>query len=187
MISESLFELSGLSLTIGGLITTLGWVLFAFLDPTHQDYKSIKWLPLNLIVIFGGLFMALGLPGFYAYQAEKTGVWGLVGMVILFIGILVPYVGVQAVETLTIPNLPLNFMLFVAIGGPCLVIGSIITGIVTWNAGIYPKEAGAGMVFMAFIGLLNQFGNLPPWLKNVISAVYTGIISWLGISLMSLF
>jgi hypothetical protein len=74
MTTDELFWLSGLSLAIGGLLNLLSWILFAIFDSGHQFSQHSRWFPLNLHVIFGGLLMAIGLPGFYASQASESGI-----------------------------------------------------------------------------------------------------------------
>ena len=84
MIADKLFWLSGFSLTLGGCLTFMGWIMFAILDTGHQFYQHPRWYPLNLLVIVGGLLMAMGLPGFYVRQASEAGIGGLIGFVLLF-------------------------------------------------------------------------------------------------------
>jgi hypothetical protein len=97
MDGEKLIWLSGLSLAAGGIGATVGWLLFAILDPPHHGPAKWWWWPGNILVISGGLFMILGLPGFYVTQAEKIGVIGLLGFISFFAGLALAHIGVHAV------------------------------------------------------------------------------------------
>lgn len=100
------------------------WVGFAIFDPGHQHYQNPRWFPLNLLVIVGGLFMALGLPGFYARQAADVGFWGLAGFVLLFIGLVLSHLVVHAIETVTMPDVPATMMRFVSVAAPSIFLAS---------------------------------------------------------------
>jgi hypothetical protein len=82
------FWTSGLALLIGGILYSAAWILFAAIDPEHNQYTGLWWRPLNFMVIVGSILIALGLPGFYAFQAEPAGWPGLIGVVMLFVGLL---------------------------------------------------------------------------------------------------
>ena len=187
MTPDTLFWSSGLSLALGGLLASIGWILFAILDPDHQSYNTRLWMPLNLLVIFGGVFMALGLPGFYVLQAEETGILGLVGTVIFFIGIVIPYIGVQSVETMTMPDLPTRFMLLVQIGGPSLIVGGLLLSTAIWQADIFPRWMAAGLFMILLAGIVQQAGFLPKSLQSLIPAGSTLLITGYGIAMMTMF
>ena len=98
MAADKYFRMSGSALLLGGFLGTAGWLLFTVLDPGHQNYSGRLWLPLNFLIIAAGVFMAMGLPGFYASQAAESGVLGLVGFVVLFIGIAIPEICDNAID-----------------------------------------------------------------------------------------
>jgi len=182
---ELLFWLSGLSLVLGGALATAGWLLFALLDPAHRKTENDRWLVLNALIIAGGVFMALGLPGFYARQAEEAGIIGLLGFVILFIGIIIPYVAVHSIETVTAPNTAPRMRLWVAVGAPSVLFGILFTGVATWRADVYPQAAGVLLLVSALVGLFTTVVRVPPSLRrNVFPAALTIIMAWLGFLLM---
>lgn len=185
MTNETLFSLSGLSLVTGGLLATTAWLLFAFLDPAHQQTEHKRWLPLNALIIAGGLFMALGLPGFYARQAHEAGILGLVGFVLLFTGIVIPYVAVHSIETAAAPDIPPRMRLWVSVGAPSLFSGLVIMGVATWRAGIYPELAGILLLLSAVAGLFTMMRSVPPWLRRgVLPSTFSLTVVWLGVLLM---
>ena len=186
MTTDKLFWLSGLSLVIGGLLTFSSWVLFAIFDPGHQFYNLPRWFPLNTMVITGGLLMALGLPGFYARQASETGVWGLLGFVLFFVGLVLSHIAVHSIETVTMPNVPATMMRFVSVAAPSIFIGIIITGIVTWRSGVYPPSLGIAFILAALVGLLTVIPGVPQIIsRNLASTLFPGSMFWAGILLMT--
>ena len=182
--TETLSWLSGFSLILGGLLATAGWLLFAVFDPAHQ---RPGWLPLNALIIAGGVFMALGLPGFYARQATEIGLLGLIGFVLLFVGIVIPYIAVHSIETATAPNSPPRTIRWVQVGAPALLLGSVITGVTTWRADVYPAAAGILLLLSALFGLLTVVEKVPVLLRrNLAPTLFSMTIAWLGLLLTCL-
>ena len=183
MTIEQLTRLSGLSLALGGLLGATGWLLFALLDPNHSQYSHARWLPLNGLIIAAGVLMALGLPGVYLRQATESGLVGLIGFVILFVGIVLAYLAVHAIETATMPNLPPTMMRIVAIAAPSLFIGAVLTGIATWRSGVYTLWAAALLLAAALLGLMALVLPLPNWLYRAASpAMFCMALAWLGLA-----
>ena len=175
---------SGLALLIGGTLYSSAWILFALLG---RDPAGPWWLPLNLLVVAGSIGIALGLPGFHAYQGEKTGLVGLLGVIMLFVGILIAGVARQAVEAYTLPHLdkvPPEAQLLVMIASPLLFFGIVITGAVTWHAGIYPSWTGVVLIIAALAGLIAVLVVMPPWLRAGTTVLYSGTLAYLGFVLV---
>lgn len=78
MLSRTLFRLSGLALLIALMLQVLGFVLH---PPGEQVADVLRPLygPAHLILFASWVFALLGLTGFYARQASRAGVLGLVG------------------------------------------------------------------------------------------------------------
>lgn len=186
MVDSRLLWLSGLALLLGGGLASAGWLLFAALDPGHINYAGRLWWPLNGLVIAGGVFMAMGLPGFYAAQARESGLPGLVGFVLLFVGVVLAYVGVQAIETATMPTIPAGMMDVVSVAAPSAFFGLLLTGFAIWQANVYPRWTAVALILAALLGLLAQFVPLPQWLgRSALSVTFTAPIAALGVILMS--
>jgi hypothetical protein len=158
----------GAALALGGLIAALGWLGFGLLDPRHERTTRPSWLPLNLTVVLGGVFVAMGLPGVYLAQSEQVGWLGLVGFVVLFVGIVVPYAAVQAVETATSPAVPPVMRALVAIGAPSLFIGASLTAVATIVAGVYPVWQPVALIVVGLLAFTAQHARLPPLLTWVV-------------------
>ena len=78
MSSTTLFRLSGLALLIALPLQILGFVLH---PPSEQvaDVLQPAYGPAHIILFVSWVFALLGLTGFYARQAERAGVLGLIG------------------------------------------------------------------------------------------------------------
>ena len=79
MSSATLFRLSGLALLIALPLQVLGFVLH---PPSEEVVDVLKpaYGPAHLILFVSWMFALLGLTGFYARQAHRAGVLGLIGL-----------------------------------------------------------------------------------------------------------
>jgi hypothetical protein len=177
-----LVRLSGVSLTIGGTLTTGAWVLHAIVDPARGGHAEPWWIPLNLALSCGAILMALGLPGFHARQAFRTGVLGLIGLVMLFFGLLLAYVGVQTLEAFSRPQIPSSMGILAGIAAPMFFLGIVITSVTTWHGGVYPRAIALALAVTAMLGLSTRLVMMPAWLGlNLIPALFTAVMAWLGL------
>jgi len=184
---ENLIWSSGLSLAVGGLLATTGWLLFASADPAHRGYLNWWWWPYNILIISGGLFMVLGLPGLYASYAEQGGILGLVGFISLFAGIILSYVTVHAIETATMPDIPAGMKRFASTAVPCLAVGVILNALSVWQSGVYPKWLAAALLFSLLLGVARRLYSFPEfWERNLFSMVFTITMGLSGFLMMSL-
>lgn len=78
MSSRTLFRLSGVALLIALPLQVLGYVLH---PPSEQVVDVLKpaYGPAHVILFVSWMFALLGLTGFYARQADRAGVLGLIG------------------------------------------------------------------------------------------------------------
>lgn len=78
MSSRMLFRLSGLALLIALPLQVLGFVLH---PPSEQVVDVLKptYSPAHVILFVSWMFVLLGLTGFYARQADRAGILGLIG------------------------------------------------------------------------------------------------------------
>jgi hypothetical protein len=181
MTSEELIWISGLSLSIGGFLTTTGWICFAIIDPSHRNYRQRYWFPLNSFIIAGGLFVSLGLPGLYVRQASEASVWGLIGFILLFPGLILSRLAVHSIETACIPNIPKMMMRLVLIAAPSLFSGILVPEIAIWKAEICPQSLGIFLIISAIVGLLTVIKGIPQWLgRNLNSSFFPISMVWAG-------
>jgi hypothetical protein len=155
------------------------FLFMAVVDPSGTGYAEAWWIPAQFSVILGGMFMALGIPGFHATQAARTGVLGLVATVLLFAGLVLAYVGVHATEILSQPSVPERMGRLVAIAAPSLAVGAALTAIVTWRAGVHPRSASGPLLGAVGVGVLAFAVPMPTWL---VPALFTASMAWLGLA-----
>jgi hypothetical protein len=61
-------------------------------------------------------------------------------------------------------------------------LGIMITSVVTWRAGIYPRGIAIALAVTAMLGLLTRLVMMPAWLgMNIIPALFTTAMAWLGV------
>jgi hypothetical protein len=179
---ESLIRHSAESLVVGGTMAATAFVFMAIVDPAGTGHAEAWWIPAQFGVILGGMFMALGLPGFHASQAARTGVPGLIGTVLLFAGLVLAYVGVHAAEILSQPSVPARLGNLVAIAAPSLAAGAAITAIVTWRAGVHARVASGPLLAVVVLGVLAHVVAMPRWL---VPALFAASMAWLGLVVAS--
>jgi hypothetical protein len=86
MSSTILYRLSGISLFGGGVLIALGYIFHPSDDPAYLATSLM--ILVHLMIFFGIFFLLLGLIGMYARQSSRAGMWGLIGMLLLFFGLL---------------------------------------------------------------------------------------------------
>jgi hypothetical protein len=133
------------------------------------------------LLLVGSALLLLGAPALYAVQAPATGIGGLVAHILLSAGLLLlvvvaatpllyPSLGVSTIEH------PIVFGLGIA-----LTLGLLLTGVVTFQAGVLPRPAAAlllgAMAGFAFVFFVAEF--LPPAAGQVGTALF-GILLTLG-------
>jgi hypothetical protein len=186
MTIDNFLRLSGAALLLGGILASLGWLLlFAVFDPQQARSESPLWALGNFLVIFGGLFMLMGLPGFTLAQSEQSGWFGILAFVVLFIGLAIPYIAVQSIETASTPAVPARIMWFISIGAPSLFLGALLMGILIITAGIFPKWLGIALIAAVLLGLLTRLVPMPPVLyRALVPVVFTATMAAAGWLLM---
>lgn len=199
MSATTLFRLSGLSLLLGGLLAIV---------PIHPNASSgLEYLsdprtvPAHLLGL-SVLLVMLGLPGLYASQAERAGVLGLVGTVLVFFGTALLEVSHNIIDSMVRPALatipeaapllaeggPLDSAMeagplgtIVAVGGPLFLLGLIVLGIATIRAGVLPRWAGALPIVAA---LFVPLGFVVPSLETIAFTVPYVALGGMGLALM---
>jgi hypothetical protein len=170
--------IGGLALMIGASAYSLAWIVTALIG---RDPAGAAWVPLNLLVVFGSMAIAAGLPSLHAVQAKGT--LGLVAIAMLFVGFLTAGVARQSVETFTLPVLervPAGAGLLVMVASPLLFLGLIALGIAIVRAGFFPAWSGYGLIVAALAGAFAAFVPLPPALRYLVPILASGPLAYLG-------
>src|SRR5215208_625822 len=122
---------------------------------------------MNGLALLGVIATLMGLIGLYASQSEATGVLGLVGFLVAFIGT-AQNVGVRWAETFVLPSVaevspewvddPNHGMVLLGtkLGSWILAAGWMVFGVATLRAGVYPRAAAIALVIGMVITLATQ-------------------------------
>jgi hypothetical protein len=155
-------------LIIVGLISLV--YLSFFFSPSAISEADITVSQIRSFLAFlGRTLLVLGLVGLYVSQSEATGIPGLVGFLIAFLGLVAAPGGTGAA-------------LFANVGWAVLGVASL-------RAGIYPRTTTALLIVGAVIsGVINGLTiGLPSgillYAGTVASIVFYGAIAWLGYAL----
>lgn len=184
MSSRTLYRLSGGTLIVGSLLIAISSIVGAILFPGHSSTQeqvlSSTWTLVTLITLIGSLLFVIGLPGVYLRQAGRAGVLGLVGFILLFFAILLegatfssiqatilPFLAQKAPQFLAGNSLPVGVFLLLIVSGLMQMIGSILLGIATMRAHVFPRWAGILLIVSGIIFLLT-IPSLPSPLGDII-------------------
>jgi hypothetical protein len=153
MSTRTLLRLSGLALLIALPLQVVGFVLH---PPSENVADVLKPLygPAHLVIFISWVLAMLGLPGFYARQAERAGLLGLVGYV-LTMGAVAYHLYLTLYEAFPTPLLARQAPELIGPGGPLahgagalgplgfgLVLAFPLFGIATVRAKVYSRWAG---------------------------------------------
>lgn len=178
-------HLAGLALVGGAVALGLAVVLVS----TRPVIGTALSPEVAALLLVSAALLLLSLPALYAVQADAAGVLGLVAHVLLSTGLLL-FVLVAATPLLhpsadaSIGEHPIVFVLGIA-----LTLGLLLTGIVTFQAEVFPRPAAvlllgamAGFFFVFFVA---EF--LPPAAGQVGTAVFGVLVAlafaWMGVAL----
>lgn len=184
--SDTFSVVSGAALVLGGVAATAGWLAFAVANPSH-DPGHRSWTASNLLIVSGGALLALGLPGAHLHHEARAGALGTVGFVVLFVGIVVPYLAVHSIETaIGAEPVPRVMRILVAVGAPSIAFGTVATGIALLMADVYPAWMGIALLGAAGAGLAGTFtGASPRYRRGVAPALWTTTMALWGASLLA--
>src|SRR5436190_11235722 len=164
--------MSTLMLRISGWFLLFGGLLMA----VTNFHLPISPVAAALITLLGGILLLLGLPALYARQATQVRWIGLVGLIIIWLDILIFPVLQGGIAGLVPALTPPDFLYLI---GPLTIIGTLLFGIMTIGARVFPRWLG----FCLFAGyILGVMGNI--FLEK--SAPFIGVpgvlLFWLSFS-----
>lgn len=133
--------MSTLMLRLSGLLLLFGGLLMAVTN-FHLPISSVAAALINLL---GGVLLLLGLPALYTRQATQVRWIGLVGLIIIWLNILIFPVLQGGIGGL-VPALTPPAFLYVI--GPLTIIGTLLFGIMSMQARVFPGWLG----FCLFVG-----------------------------------
>ncbi len=152
-------------LLFAGAIGAILSLLLIFLIPGPDGLSGPESLATNVVAVLSGVFLLVGLPVLYRAQARQIGVLGLVGVVLLWVGMVLVLLVLSFVQILdvaipgSIPHPrgdgPPPLALIPAIVGQVLIlVGGVIVGITTTRAHIFASAIGWVMTITSVLVLL---------------------------------
>jgi len=201
MVSK-LVRISGISNILGAILLFLSFCsigLFMWEELSSQNFTGLVvhpfWVPINIVFLISTILILFGLVGLYLKQAEKAGVWGMIGFFLCFIGVtwyacityyetffwpviaaqaptLFPVVGFSATDKL------ISFAFWLS--GLFWGLGYIIFGVTTTRSGLFPRWAailftiGAVVFGLGMVPMIRSIGAL----LFTIGMVRLGLLLW---------
>jgi len=183
--TKTLYQLSGFSLVLSGLLLLIGLIL----NPVDTGVTTVKdplIMASYVLGFFAVLFTLLGLPGVFLRQAERAGLLGLLGMFFTFFGVAIldgthsvisfavlPVLATSSVTAASLGSLDTAIQqgllgTLVTIGAPMFLLGLLLLllllGIATLRAGIFPRWVGIVLIVVVPLAPLSF---VVPILSNV--------------------
>src|SRR5579859_7797636 len=171
--STSLFRISGLLLLLGGLLMAV--------TNFHLPMSSVAAALINLL---GGVLLLVGLPALYVRQAPQVRWIGLVGLILIWLNTLIFPVLQGGLGSLVPALTPPDFLYLI---GPLTVIGTLLFGIMTMRARVFPGWLGLGLFVGYMLGLVGFifFDKSAPFVGLLGIVLYWLSISAFGVALFS--
>ena len=141
--SPRLARLSGWFLLFGGLLMAVAVFHLPF-SPTVTALNSL----------LGGGLLLLGLPALYVRQAKQVGWIGLVALAIIWLDMLIFPVLAGGIAGL-VPTFHVPDVLFII--GPLTIIGTLLFGIMTMRARVFPRWLGLCLFVGFIVGFIGHF------------------------------
>jgi hypothetical protein len=171
-------------LRLGGIAVLVPAILYGINSLIHflsgQEPTSLVFL----IAIVADAFFVLGLGALFARQSQRGGILGLVGYVILLwarmyfaasdavsLGVLAGVISNEEIAQVPVYALSSSIMPWV------WAAGLIVFGISIYRAQVFPKYAGALLVF---VGLLQPLTGPLAFTRLIYAACYFIVLAWLG-------
>jgi hypothetical protein len=185
MSSSNLIRLGGLAAVLGGVmlvVVGLAQLVLNLLFPNPGAVSggamTVSSIQLALALL-GQPLVVLGLVGLYAHQSQVTGIFGLIGFLVTFVGtLLVSALGVEGVEGVA----------------PLAYLGWALFGISSLQAGIYSRMAAillivsavvAAMFSLLIVALVVGPSSLLVYVGVGAGIILNMVIAWLGYDLFS--
>ena len=207
MSSTTLYRWSGIVLLVGSLLGVIASILDSVLNPSHdltaQQFLSTPFTIIASLFLVWSLGLSMSLPGFYLRQAARAGKLGFAGFVLFWLALLLGGVAFASAQVIDWPYLAqyapkllpsgstgpvLGGLLWIF--GPTLLfgVGSILLGIATMRAHVFPRWIGillliSGVLFLLSFPLTaSLFGEIIDLASNLTFFV---AFAWCGYALVS--
>lgn len=172
--------MSTLMLRISGWFLLFGGLLMAMTN-FHLPMSPVAAALINLL---GGVLLLLGLPALYARQATQVRWIGLVGLIIIWLDTLIFPVLQGGIGGLVPALTPPDFLYII---GPLTVIGTLLFGIMTIRAHVFPRWLGFCLFVGYILGVIGFifFDKSVPFIGVIGVVLYWLSLSAFGVILFS--
>ncbi|MDE3231657.1 MAG: hypothetical protein KGO05_17385 [Chloroflexota bacterium] len=202
MSANTSYRLSGIALALGAAMSiaylvTQAWFLNGsglamILSPL--DYIS------NGLGIVGGIFVLLGLPGMYARQAQRAGIIGLLGFVLVWYvtlvqSILLPFGNISFMSDMSanlIPQKVATMMTPPPVWGPFFmvsmageVLGILLLAIAILRAGVFPRWIGWTFIATLVLGVVSFAPFVPEAISGLVGILANIAVGGVGVALLA--
>lgn len=186
MSSSDLVRWSGLAALVGGVLFVVAELLglpTLNVESFSETVTTTSYAIQQLAYLLGVALVLLGLCGLYVRQSEATGVLGLIGFLIAFLGtvliagfmwasaFIAPALATEAPEFLDAgppPGLIPTFIIF--------AVGWLLFGIATLRGRVFPRASAIALI----VGAVVTFLPLP-----FTTLVFDVAVAWLGFALFT--
>ena len=176
----------GLASAASGLLLLLGHLFNLSGDP---QYGTVLGL---FLVLTAHVALVFALVALYAVQAERSGLLGIVGMVLSVVGTSLVS-GVVLVEIAGASGVPVNVVLEAGLSGTLSLlagltffVGLILFGIATMRAGVFSPWAVLILVVGDGVFAMADFvGPLTPVVVILGALITCAALVWLGLGLLT--
>jgi hypothetical protein len=162
MSTSKLFRLSGLAAIFAGVLLPASWILRFIFDISRPTTGTIEFVA-TILMIFGFI-------GVYGFQHEKSGILGFLGFVLIIIH------SCCALGECWLQNGEPTAAgtVLAPIVGATMLLGFILFGIGSWQAGQLPR-------WIPILWVLGGLLIVPGFLTQPVMVVVGGIIQGIGI------
>lgn len=191
---SNLIRWAGPANMVSGLLVALGFVL----HPPDEvaTVSTAMWMVAHVLLVLSLVIGVLGLFGLYARQPQESGMLGLVGFLLIFMG-MASFLGITYYEAFINPAvaasdpafvesqmagvLPGPLMVILPLSGVSFSLGWLLFGLGLLRAGILPRWA----IILTIIGGI-AFGLGPVFsliVAKITAVVFGAGVIWLGYAL----
>lgn len=184
MRTTTLFQLGGIAVLLSAILAAIGNLMYFLSGQPDAPTTQGLWT-----AIFGDVFLVLGLGALFARQAQRGGVLGLAGYVLLMLASLY-FVGSEAVSLGVAAGAISNeqtaqvsaYSLANSIFPWFWTAGLIVFGISIYRAQVFPKYAGVLLILTAFV---QQLAGPLAFTRPIFAVMAVASWAWLGWELYS--
>ncbi len=175
---------SGIALAAGAILLGVGLLMASFSPASAPPSQRT-----SAFLLISTILVMLALPAVYARQANAAGLLGLLAHILLEVGLVFLLVYAAAPLLYRSLNEPPGEGPIALFLGTALVVGLLLTSIVTIRAAVFPRWSGI-LLLGATIGFFFDFfiaEFLPPIAGQIGAAFFGAVVSaalaWMGISM----